>query len=63
MGKYFHCSLYAFRKIESFRIVVCGGDGTVGWVLSSIDECCKDLVCRDPPVAIVPLGTGGCNTE
>ena len=50
--------LYAFRKIESFRIVVCGGDGTAGWVLSSIDECCKDLACRDPPVAILPLGTG-----
>lgn len=38
--------------------MVCGGDGTAGWVLSSIDECCKDLACRDPPVAIIPLGTG-----
>ncbi|XP_028405836.1 diacylglycerol kinase theta-like [Dendronephthya gigantea] len=50
--------LYAFRHLESFRIVACGGDGTVGWVLSSLDECCKDLKCRDPPVSIVPLGTG-----
>ena len=51
-------SLYAFRHLESFQILVCGGDGTVGWVLSSLDECSKDLTCHDPPVAIVPLGTG-----
>ena len=38
--------------------MVCGGDGTAGWVLSSIDECSKDLACREPPVAIIPLGTG-----
>ena len=53
-------SLYAFRHLKSFRILVCGGDGTVGWVLSALDECSKNLVCQDPAVAILPLGTGKC---
>ncbi|XP_046839229.1 diacylglycerol kinase theta-like [Xenia sp. Carnegie-2017] len=50
--------LYAFRNLKSFRILVCGGDGTVGWILSAIDECSKHLKCRDPAVAVLPLGTG-----
>lgn len=26
-----------FQKFDTFRILVCGGDGSVGWVLSEID--------------------------
>lgn len=30
--------LRLFQKFSTFRILVCGGDGSVGWVLSEIDS-------------------------
>ena len=47
-----------FRNIESYRILACGGDGTIGWVLSCLDNVSQDAKCQSPPMAIVPLGTG-----
>ena len=44
-----------YRQISNFRILVCGGDGTAGWVLSVLDE--LDIK-PSPPVAVLPLGTG-----
>eukprot|EP01124_Arcella_intermedia_P032048 TRINITY_DN73_c1_g6_i1.p1 TRINITY_DN73_c1_g6~~TRINITY_DN73_c1_g6_i1.p1 ORF type:complete len:691 (-),score=217.22 TRINITY_DN73_c1_g6_i1:79-2151(-) len=40
---------------DSLRIIVCGGDGTVCWVLGVMDKLNWDL---RPPIAVLPLGTG-----
>ncbi len=36
------------------RVVVCGGDGSVGWVLSRL----ADEGLARVPVAVIPVGTG-----
>ncbi|XP_063703643.1 diacylglycerol kinase theta isoform X3 [Culicoides brevitarsis] len=50
--------LYVFRHIRYYKILVCGGDGTIGWVLQCLDNVGQDSECSSPPCAIVPLGTG-----
>lgn len=52
------CRLYVFRHIKYYKILVCGGDGTIGWVLQCLDNVGQDSECSTPPCAIVPLGTG-----
>nr|XP_005302312.1 diacylglycerol kinase zeta isoform X5 [Chrysemys picta bellii] len=48
-------ALEIYRKVHNLRILACGGDGTVGWILSILDQL---RLNPPPPVAILPLGTG-----
>uniref|UniRef100_A0AAF5D657 Diacylglycerol kinase n=1 Tax=Strongyloides stercoralis TaxID=6248 RepID=A0AAF5D657_STRER len=50
--------LYVFRNIPKYRILACGGDGTIGWVLQCLDIVKQEAACFSPPCGIVPLGTG-----
>uniref|UniRef100_A0A8C7TUN8 Diacylglycerol kinase n=1 Tax=Oncorhynchus mykiss TaxID=8022 RepID=A0A8C7TUN8_ONCMY len=47
--------LEMYRKVHNLRILACGGDGTVGWILSALDQL---QLNPQPAVAILPLGTG-----
>ncbi|KAB1282689.1 Diacylglycerol kinase theta [Camelus dromedarius] len=49
---------HVFSQVPCFRVLVCGGDGTVGWVLATLEEVRHRLACQEPAVAILPLGTG-----
>ncbi|GER38042.1 diacylglycerol kinase family protein [Striga asiatica] len=43
---------------QRLRVVVAGGDGTVGWVLGCLGELNKQERLPVPPTGIIPLGTG-----
>ncbi|XP_046898308.1 uncharacterized protein dgkza [Hypomesus transpacificus] len=47
--------LELYRKVHNLRILACGGDGTVGWILSTLDQL---QLNPQPAVAVLPLGTG-----
>jgi diacylglycerol kinase (ATP) len=47
--------LESFSTFTRLRILVCGGDGTVSWIISALE---KMKLERWPPIAILPLGTG-----
>jgi diacylglycerol kinase (ATP) len=47
--------LQSFCVMTRLRILVCGGDGTVSWIISALEQM---NLPRNPPIAILPLGTG-----
>jgi diacylglycerol kinase (ATP) len=40
---------------HDLKVIVCGGDGSLNWVLSEIDTVNFEY---PPSIAIIPLGTG-----
>ncbi|ERN07210.1 diacylglycerol kinase 7 [Amborella trichopoda] len=53
-----HGDFCAEETRERLRVMVAGGDGTVGWVLGSVAELYLENRKPIPPVGIIPLGTG-----
>ena len=49
------CLLVTVFQVPNLHVLVCGGDGTAGWVLAEID---KVGFSAPPSVAVLPLGTG-----
>jgi diacylglycerol kinase (ATP) len=47
--------LEILRDIPNVRVLICGGDGTIGWYLNTLDALDYKV---QPPIAILPLGTG-----
>lgn len=47
--------LKSFSVLTRFQVLICGGDGTVSWIISALEK--MDLK-RWPPIGILPLGTG-----
>lgn len=48
--------LQHWKETHGLRVLVCGGDGTAGWVMATFDK--MQLPKPYPPVAVLPLGTG-----
>jgi len=48
-------AIQLYKRVPGVRFLACGGDGTVGWVLSVLDDI---DVPSPPPVGVLPLGTG-----
>jgi diacylglycerol kinase (ATP) len=48
--------LKRFKNCAGVRVLCCGGDGTVGWMLSAVDQI--EWKHSKPAVAIIPMGTG-----
>lgn len=49
------CRLALVRNLEIVRIIICGGDGTAGWVMQAADRTGISQKCH---IGMLPLGTG-----
>uniref|UniRef100_A0A182PEY8 Diacylglycerol kinase n=1 Tax=Anopheles epiroticus TaxID=199890 RepID=A0A182PEY8_9DIPT len=47
--------LTMFKDVPNFKVICCGGDGTVGWVLEAMDSI---VMQTQPSIGVIPLGTG-----
>ncbi|KAK3726917.1 hypothetical protein QZH41_016706 [Actinostola sp. cb2023] len=44
-----------FKQFNRFRILVCGGDGSIGWVMKEVDN---TNLTNKVQIGVLPLGTG-----
>lgn len=60
-------ALRTFARVPNLRIVIVGGDGTIGWIISCVQELKRELNSGSthpisqwtpPPIGIMPVGTG-----
>lgn len=55
-------AIQLYRRVPGTRLLACGGDGTVGWLLSCLDRLAGpapgDTACAQAAVGVLPLGTG-----
>lgn len=35
--------LQMFKDVENFKVICCGGDGTVGWILETMGKYCINI--------------------
>ncbi|EER02486.1 diacylglycerol kinase, putative [Perkinsus marinus ATCC 50983] len=64
-------ALLSFSSIaDTLRVLVCGGDGTVGWILGELEAVYGAEQLSKVPVSVMPMGTGndlsailGCGRE
>lgn len=55
-------SLKLFQHLDLFRILVCGGDGSIGWVMTEIDKMnlIKKVRKSNQPVQRIGLMLNSC---
>lgn len=56
-------ALRTFATVPRLRIAIVGGDGTIGWIISCVEDLKKEFASSGtewtaPPIAIMPVGTG-----
>lgn len=55
--------LRTFAHVPHLRIAIVGGDGTIGWIISCVEELRMEFQALGkawipPPIAVMPVGTG-----
>jgi diacylglycerol kinase family enzyme len=54
--------LQLFASLSKFRILICGGDGTITWILNTVEQWHQQQQHQQhmtmPSIAILPIGTG-----
>eukprot|EP00051_Salpingoeca_urceolata_P029887 m.7556 g.7556 ORF g.7556 m.7556 type:complete len:834 (-) comp2974_c0_seq1:448-2949(-) len=53
--------LRLFATAHNAKVICCGGDGTVGWVISALDKLVEEGLYKRkklPAIGTIPLGTG-----